>query len=650
MENWTHAVGGWKQACGWSTPCKVPPQSVGDTELVSCLQEKAEVFNEHFCRQCSMSPSAVFPSCPDLPKFTSNPGFQFSQVSSLDIALLLRSLPSGKSAGPDITNELLKLSAPAVSESLAAIVNDSLTLGILPRSWKESIVSPVLKAGKDATKPVSYRPISLLSNVSKVVEKVVHSQLIRHCLDNRIIPDEQFGFLRGRSAELQLLSNLEVWHESLDKRNHVHCVLLDAAKAFDRVDHTALLSMLQSIGLDHVSLRWFFSYLSGRHIRTKVSNHLSSPSTITSGVPQGSVLGHLLFLIYYKNIPSVASALTALFADDMLLFHPTCQGFKSSPCCPLQADLDALSSWAIDLNISFNALKSVDFCLGHHPSPDLLQVDGVVIPRRTETRHLGVVLSVDLQWNSHIDHLLSVTAGPVYLCQKLVYQHRLPSLAIRRFYIAFVRPRLEYCNAAWCGLTRIQALRLEKVQVRVARAIVRCPGGSRSQVLQDAGLPTLLWRRREHCLGLLWKLVNGIGPPALLNVLPATAASRSSSVLRSSHSLQFPLCLSSRRKSSFLCYTIPIWNKLSLSVISCSSVSSFQCSLRKAFADDKFTYRLTWVLVLFFFIVKLSFFLSFFFLSFCLSFILFPLCLLRRVPWLAPSYWTILKQIVSINK
>ena len=211
-----------------------------------------------------------------------------------------------------------------------------------------------------------------------------------------------------------------------------------------------------------------------------------------------------------------------------------------------------------------------------------------------------------------------------------LYQHRLPSLAIRRFYIAFVRPRLEYCNAAWCGLTRIQALRLEKVQVRVARATVRCLGGSRSQVLQDAGLPTLSWRRREHCLCLLWKLVNGIGPPALLNVLPATSASCSSPVLRSSHSLQFPLCLSSRRKSSFLCYTIPIWNKLSSSVISCSSLSSFQCSLRKAFADDKFTYGLTWVLVLFFFIVncnvKLCFFLSFFFffLSFFLLFVLFP--------------------------
>ena len=145
------------------------------------------------------------------------------------------------------------------------------------------------KAGKDATEPVSYRPISLLSNVSKVAEKLVHAQFIRHCLDNRIIPDEPVGSLKGRSVELQLLSNLTAWHEPSDKWNHVHCVLLDAAKACNHVDHSPLLLMLKSSGLDHVSLRWFFSYLSGRHIRTKVSNHLSSSSSITSAVPQGLV-------------------------------------------------------------------------------------------------------------------------------------------------------------------------------------------------------------------------------------------------------------------------------------------------------------------------------------------------------------------------
>ena len=126
-----------KKACGWSTPREVLPQSVGD-KLVTCPQEKAEVFNEHFCRQCSTSPSAVFPSCPDLPLQSLQATLAFNFLKCLlwiSLNLLLRSLPSGKSAGPDnITNELLKLSAPAISESLAAIVNDSLTLGIFPRA------------------------------------------------------------------------------------------------------------------------------------------------------------------------------------------------------------------------------------------------------------------------------------------------------------------------------------------------------------------------------------------------------------------------------------------------------------------------------------------------------------------------------------
>ena len=127
-------------------------------------------------------------------------------------------------------------------------------------------------------------------------------------------------------------------------------------------------------------------------IRTKVNSHTSSSSPITSGVPQGSVLGPVLFLIYYmyKDIPAVIAAITALFADDTLLFHPACHGSKTFPCCPLQADLDALASCAADLNVSFNPLKSVDFCLGPYPSQEVLQVDGVATPQRKEARHRGV--------------------------------------------------------------------------------------------------------------------------------------------------------------------------------------------------------------------------------------------------------------------
>ena len=179
-----------KAACGWSTSREVPPQSVSD-KLVTCPQEEADIFNAHFCRQWSTFPSALsFP-------FSSWPANVHKQpwlsiLSGVFSGLLLWSLPAGKSAGPDnIFNELF---APAISAWVARCNFEwpSVTWH-LSRSWKESSVSPVQKAGKDATKPVSYRPISLLINVSKAAEKLVHVQLIRHCMDNRIIPDEQLA-------------------------------------------------------------------------------------------------------------------------------------------------------------------------------------------------------------------------------------------------------------------------------------------------------------------------------------------------------------------------------------------------------------------------------------------------------------------------
>ena len=149
-----------------------------------------------------------------------------------------------------------------------------------------------------------------------------------------------------------------------------------------------------------------------------------------------------------------------------------------------------------------------------------------------------------------MSHLILQSAGPIHLCQKLEYQHHLSSSVIRRFFIASVRPKLEYCNAVWCGLPRPQAIRLEKLQLKLAKAIVRRRDLSHPQVLRAAELLTLTWRRRDHCLSALWTLVKGIGPPALLDLaLPALASTRSVPALRAGHSLQFPLCSSSRHQS-----------------------------------------------------------------------------------------------------
>ena len=154
--------------------------------------------------------------------------------------------------------------------------------------WKGATVVPHPKDGKNATLPTSYRPITLLSCTAKLFERLV---VLKFCFENEILPKEQFGLFPGRSAERQLLALLEDWHSALDKHHSVHAVFLDAAKAFDQVNHSILLDMLQKIGIRRVALRWFHSYLSGRHIRTKVAGTLSAALPVTSGVSQGSVLG-----------------------------------------------------------------------------------------------------------------------------------------------------------------------------------------------------------------------------------------------------------------------------------------------------------------------------------------------------------------------
>ena len=208
--------------------------------------------------------------------------------------------------------------------------NKSLQTGVFPEDWKLATISPILKPGKDPVEPKSYRPVALLSCVSKVFERLVHEQLFKFCFVNGILPDEQYGFVKGRSAEWQLLSVLEKWHISLDNHHHVHSIFVDAAKAFDRVDHTILLETLSSIGVGGISLQWFHSYLSNRLIQTKVEAHVSKAESITSGVPQGSVLGPLLFLLHFKDIPAAVSAPTELFADDTLLYRRDCRLRSSS--------------------------------------------------------------------------------------------------------------------------------------------------------------------------------------------------------------------------------------------------------------------------------------------------------------------------------
>lgn len=602
--NWWSKI---KAAANWTVRQQVPPLSVSGMLYVT-PQDKANAINAVFSKQCS-APSLTTPvPPPNLAQKRSS--FEFDQIAEDSVLKVLRNLNVWKACGLDnIPNRMLKECAEYIYKPLCCIFNQSIRSGVFPQYWKVAKIQPVYKHKGNRSDPVNYRPIALLCSISKVLEQLIHKQLLNFCLRHDLIPDEQFGFLPGRSTTWQLLSLMEEWHEALDAGRTVHALFLDVSKAFDRVDHHLLLEQCRNYGLTSTPLAWFKSYLSGRSIVTCVDQQVSSPLPTTSGVPQGSVLGPLLFLLYFSSLPSAPrSCSTAMFADDSLIYTTHCSlNTKStvpSACCPLQEDTNHVASWAAKWNTRFNATKSASFVIhrARHskssPAARPLSLCGDQVPSSPSVRHLGVILSSTLHWSSHVSHIIQSVAWKVSLLKHLAFACKLPFSTFSLLYKTLLRPCLEYASCVWDNCTTADSLSLERIQLSLARSILSSKLGShsvsnlsKSKILSILSWPTLSWRRRRQKLFYFWSLKKGLGPPTLSRRLPSSISDRCSYNLRTSHSSQVPLCSSSAHLSSFLASSCILWNSLPASIVSCDKSSlAFKRAVDKFFEHDMFSF------------------------------------------------------------
>ena len=320
-----------KSACGLQSNNVVPPLQANGKVHITAM-DRAECLNKAFSAQCSAPSLGQQPPQLDPAQCS----FAFQPVSVSDVYKSLSELNTNKAAGMDgVSNRLLRSCASALAEQLCHLFNLLLAKSVFPLSWKSAIVNPIFKQKGERSVPTNYRPIALLPCLSKVLEGFVRKQLLSYCLENDLLPDEQYGFLRKRSTTWQLLAVLDQWERALEEGHCIHASFLDVAKAFDRVNHDLLLSRLSSLGVQGSELAWFGSYLQDRHISTTVDGALSSLLPITSGVPQGSVLGPLLFILYFRDLPTAVSNDCALFADDTLIFNTSCKGADFPLCCNL---------------------------------------------------------------------------------------------------------------------------------------------------------------------------------------------------------------------------------------------------------------------------------------------------------------------------
>ena len=337
------------------TSASIPALSSPNSPPILSDTDKASLINSTFSSSFTTDPSPLVNPSPLDPLLCPDDLL----CSEEEVAQLISDLPSNTSCGLDgISSFLLKSTALSISLPLQKIFNLSLSSGLFPSMWKHSIIVPIPKTSPPSSSPSDYRPISLLSLISKLLEKHIHFILTDHLFSQNQISDSQFGFLPNQSTTSALSSACHHILSFLDKATPVCGVFLDVRKAFDSVTHSELLKKLHSLGLPSHLINWLQSYLCSRSQSVRIGNSLSSSLPVSSGVPQGSILGPILFLILINEVGALSLSSRArlfLFADDILLLHP----LSSSSCWgALQEDLNLITSWLTHSSLSVNPSKS----------------------------------------------------------------------------------------------------------------------------------------------------------------------------------------------------------------------------------------------------------------------------------------------------
>lgn len=494
-------------------------------------------------------------------------------INKEDVYKRLQALNPNKSPGPDgFHPRVLKELAAELSEPLALVFEKSLRNGILPSDWKEAQVTPLFKKGERCS-PGNYRPISLTSVVCKVMEGIVRDKVIEHLTENRLLSECQHGFVSGRSCTTNLIATLEDWTDMLDEGSAVDAIYLDFAKAFDSVPHERLLRKLEALGIEGQILQWIRDFLIGRRQRVSVNGTLSDWAAVGSGVPQGSVLGPVLFVVFINDLPECLSSLCSMYADDTKVYRRV-DGPEDRN--KLQSDLNGLVDWADTWQLRFNADKCKVLHLGKknrqfeyemrkHVSTETNRLQATELEK-----DLGVNMDNELKFSKHIEIQVNKANRLLGLVRRS-YEY-LDSEAMKLLFVALIRPHLEFGNVVWHPHLERDKKLVEGVLRRATKVIPGLKDLTYEERLKKMNIPSMTYRRTRGDLIEAYKYTHG------LYTLKDRILEREERTNTRGHNYKLakPRCNTTLRQTFFSQRIIDRWNKLPAHVAEAPSLNAFK--------------------------------------------------------------------------
>ena len=493
-----------------NAPMKIDDDGVTITDL----KQIADCFNNYYVNVGPNLAKTINSSDTDISTSIKpvDKSFFFFPTHEQEINNIIVSLkPKTSSGHDDITPKIFKSIFTALLSPCVHIINRSMETGIVPDELKRAKVIPIYKKSGSSLVMKNYRPVSLLPVFSKILERVVYNRLFNYLVKHSILHTSQYGFQINLSTEQAILELQDRVTNILENGKLCVGIFMDLSKAFDTLDHSILLSKLQAYGIRGMALDWFRNYLSNRKQYVSINGTSSNHLPISCGVPQGSILGPLLFLIYINDLPNASNATTILFADDTNAIY-TADSYDELMEI-INDDLLNMSNWFKINKLALNASKT-NFIIFHKknripPRTFSITLNQIALERVVTTKFLGVLIHEHLDWKPHVDFICNKISKSIAILAKL--KHYVPKYVLLTIYNSLCMSHISYALPVWGGSAKSTLHRLIILQKKGIRHVCNARYNSHTEPLfKDCNTLKIEDLFKLNCTKLMYKSIKGV--------------------------------------------------------------------------------------------------------------------------------------------